>query len=463
MIRKLYFIVTTISLMLCLNASAQHKAYTTVYDWKPLAEEITAGAEDGMKKLELIYRWICSNIEYDTTGTIYKADDALDNRRGVCQAYCEIFFRLSEALDIESVIITGETKDLDNSLSDKEHTWILADSGLGWILIDPTWGAGSVIDGNFTFSEGDMSWFNIDPYIMITSHLPFDESYQRISEPVSREMFLKMDRIDPIFGLLGIKGSSAFREARENKLSVPMLYGTVNEDMMLEKIPLTGTLKVGEVCMFQARSNDRYRYEIRMDDKSIHEGCWSFSDGMSTAEFTVACEQNVFIYILDRNAPEGEVAAAFEYKVQGDAAGWKAVQELDPFLSPEMKTVKNINIEFMRMIGIDGRRLLEELRENSSDTVPIMYSGLEKIEIIDIPMHSPLKVGKEYTFEFRCSSWRILAIINGNTWHRNWDRTARKNGIFKMTVTITEPGPVMLAYNTDGSTYNFLLEYTAEE
>ena len=103
---------------------------------------------------------------------------------------------------------------------------------------------------------------------------------------------------------------------------------------------------------------------------------------MSTAEFTVACEQNVFIYILDRNAPEGEVAAAFEYKVQGDAAGWKAVQELDPFLSPEMKTVKNINIEFMRMIGIDGRRLLEELRENSSDTVPIMYSGLEKIEII---------------------------------------------------------------------------------
>ena len=130
---------------------------------------------------------------------------------------------------------------------------------------------------------------------------------------------------------------------------------------------------------------------------------------------------------------------------------------------PEMKTVKNINIEFMRMIGIDGRRLLEELRENSSDTVPIMYSGLEKIEIIDIPMHSPLKVGKEYTFEFRCSSWRILAIINGNTWHRNWDRTARKNGIFKMTVTITEPGPVMLAYNTDGSSYNFLLEYTAEE
>ena len=128
-----------------------------------------------------------------------------------------------------------------------------------------------------------------------------------------------------------------------------------------------------------------------------------------------------------------------------------------------MKTVKNINIDFMRQIGIDGKKLLEELTENSSDSVPVMYAGLEKIEIINIPMHSPLKVGQEYTFEFRCKSWRLMAIINGNTWHRNWDRAARKDGIFKMTVTITEPGPVMLAYNSDASTYNFLLEYIAVE
>ena len=449
------------SVLLSFDAAGQHKAYTSTYDWKPLAESITEGAEDQSTKLELIYRWICSNIEYDTSGTIYKADDCMVERKGVCQAYCEVFFRLAEALGIESEIITGETKDHTNSLSDKDHTWILADSGMGWILIDPTWGAGSVIDGKFTFSVGDMSWFAVNPYIMLTSHRPFDESYQRVADLITRDQFLKMDRIDPVFGGLGLKASSAFDEALENRLSLPKMYGTVSEDMMLEKIPLLGTLNVGEKYTFKAGSNDRYRYEIRMDDKPIHEGCWNYADGMSVAEFVVACEQNVFIYVLDRNAEEGEVAAAFEYKVHGDPEGWKTVQEQDPFLSPEMKEVRNINIDFMRMIGVDGKKLLAELEENSSDSVPLMYAGLEKLELINVPLHSPLKVGQEYTFEFRCDSWRLLAIINGETWHRNWDRAARKEGVFKMTVLITEPGSVMLAYNSDATTYHFLLEYTA--
>lgn len=447
---------------LCMNAAGQHKAYTTMYDWKPMAEEITQGADDTRERLEMIYRWICGNIDYDTTSSIYNADGTWDNRKSVCQGYCELFYRLAEALGIESVIITGETKDNDNRLSEKEHTWILADSGLGWILIDPTWGAGSVSDGVFKRTIGDMSWFDVNPYIMASSHRPFDDSYQRIPEPVSREQFLKMDRIDPAFGLLGLNAASAFRDALENKLSLPTIYGTVTEDMKLRSIPLADSLKVGTSYRFKAGPGDRYIYEIRMDDKPIHEGCWTVTENGSEAEFLVACKDNAFIYVLDRNAPEGEVAAAFEYKVAGSEEDWKAVEEQDPYLTPEMKSVKNINITFMRMLGIDGHKLLAELEANSADSVPVMYAGFEKVEIIDIPMHSPLKVGKEYTFEFKCSSWRQYAVINGKTWYREWDKASKKNGIYKMTVTIEEPGPVMLAYGV-GSTYNFFLEYTAIE
>ena len=448
-------------MLICLDAFGQHKAFTTAYDWAPLANEITEGATNKKEQLEKIYRWVCNNIEYDTSGTIYKADDCLDNRKGVCQAYCEIFFRLAEALGIQSEIITGETKDYLNRLSAKEHTWILADSGLGWILIDPTWGAGTVTDGVFKTVEGDMSWFDVNPYIMITSHLPFDETYQRIPEPVSRETFLKMDRIDPVFGLLDISASSAFQAALKNELSVPMLYGTVVDDMLLKTIPLDETLTVGKKYRFVAGKSDRYRYEIRMDDVPIHESCWTFSEDRSVAEFIVACKENVFIYVLDRNAPTGEVAAAFEYKVEGTAEDWKVVQEQDPYLSPEMKSVKNINIRFMRMLGIDGNKLLEELKANSTDTVPIMYKGLENLEIINVPLHSPLKVGQEYTFEFKCSAWTTMIVVNGTAWHSRWDRAAKKQGIYKMTVKITEPGPVMLAYGTGGTSYNFVLEYLA--
>jgi hypothetical protein len=114
----------------------------------------------------------------------------------------------------------------------------------------------------------------------------------------------------------------------------------------------------------------------------------------------------------------------------------------------------------MRLLGIDGRKLIEELEANSTDTVPIMYGGLEKVEIINIPLHSPLKIGQEYTFEFKCSNWRHYAVINGDIWHESWDKTARKGGIYRMTVKITEPGSVMLAYS-NGTSYNFFLEYTA--
>ena len=109
---------------------------------------------------------------------------------------------------------------------------------------------------------------------------------------------------------------------------------------------------------------------------------------------------------------------------------------------------------------ISDIKLIEELEANSTDTVPIMYGGLEKVEIINIPLHSPLKVGQEYTFEFKCSNWRHYAVINGDIWHESWDRTARKGGIYRMTVKITEPGSVMLAYS-NGTSYNFFLEYTA--
>ena len=116
---------------------------------------------------------------------------------------------------------------------------------------------------------------------------------------------------------------------------------------------------------------------------------------------------------------------------------------------------------FMRMLGIDGNKLLEELKANSTDTVPIMYKGLENLEIINVPLHSPLKVGQEYTFEFKCSAWTTMVVVNGTAWHSRWDRAAKKQGIYKMTVKITEPGPVMLAYGTGGTSYNFVLEYLA--
>ena len=106
--------ILVIAALFCLEAAGQHKAFTTQYDWKPLADEITQGAGDQREQLEKIYKWICGNIAYDTSGTVYKADDCLDTRKGVCQAYMLAYRAVLNELGIPNITVTSDEMD---------HTW----------------------------------------------------------------------------------------------------------------------------------------------------------------------------------------------------------------------------------------------------------------------------------------------------------------------------------------------------
>ena len=145
------------------------------------------------EKARAIYNWICANIAYDTTKQIHDAETCYKTRRGVCQAYCELFCHMAEAVGLTVDIITGITKDAEGKISSDKHSWIFVYThAYDGMLIDPTWGAGAVDGVKFVKNEDNSIWFDVSPYWMIFSHFPDQQHWLKLDFPISKEDFEKL-------------------------------------------------------------------------------------------------------------------------------------------------------------------------------------------------------------------------------------------------------------------------------
>ena len=164
--------------------SASNKSYDE------LAHRIIEGRSTDYDKVRAIYAWVCKNIAYATTYSIYHADECYEKRKGVCQAYCELFHYIAKAVGIHSVIIKGRSKEKDGVISDTGHAWLVAAVGNDKaILMDPTWGSGSVINGEFSHKKSIWAWFDTDPKFMIFTHFPDVAEYQFLEKRLSYNEF----------------------------------------------------------------------------------------------------------------------------------------------------------------------------------------------------------------------------------------------------------------------------------
>ena len=159
-------------------------------DYSIKVKSITKGCRNDYERICAIYKWICDNIQYDTSYEIYDADRCYKNKKGVCSAYCNLFYYMAKAAGVRTVIVNGSAKGFGGIGG---HVWIFAyiNKKQG-ILLDPTWGAGGVggIGGTTFYKSKDCwEWFNVDPKSLIKTHFPEDESYQFLEKPVTLEEF----------------------------------------------------------------------------------------------------------------------------------------------------------------------------------------------------------------------------------------------------------------------------------
>lgn len=438
----------------------------TRYDYSGPARQITQGCRTKLEQAEAIYRWLCRNIAYDTDYAIHTADSCWVARMGVCQAYSELFYRLGEPLGLESILVSGLSKDSDGRVSPEGHAWILAHVDNGWVLIDPTWGAGSVNGGNFVRSDNDMSWFWVDPSWMIFTHFPTDERYQLLDPPVDRAAFDALPPLRPVLAEYGFDGDKLLADCLAGRVKqTPELFGGYGDKIRIVEIPMQAELRPGCFHTFRVQRAAGTQVALTQGSTFFGEEQWEWTGDGLGIRFMPRGGGELHLSVRIGENRWGVVAS---YRIpEPTAAEWQQIEQHYPFDMPEMQRVENLNPDLLQQIGVDGPDLLRRVRRGEVSSLPVFFGSGDPGYTVDrIPLTRTLKAGKPYTFAIRPGgSGRWALIDQGETqtdWFRDWTSDP-ETGLLTQTVTPTCPGKLYLSVQTaEGGTFSARLEYLVE-
>ena len=181
-----------------------------------LAKQIVAGISGDRAKALAIFRWIATNIAYDSESLkngSYRdlpPELVLRSRRAVCSGYSSLFNAMATAVGLESVRIRGYSKGFEyipgKGNGDKpNHAWNAVKIDGRWMLVDATWGAG-YLDSDLNFVRAyEEHYFLTPPEEFIFDHLPDDPKWQLLAKPISKTEYSKLVDLWPAFYQNGLR------------------------------------------------------------------------------------------------------------------------------------------------------------------------------------------------------------------------------------------------------------------
>lgn len=162
-----------------------------------LAKKISAESKKDSDRIALIYNWITDNIRYDVQQTnslelsLSQAtitEKAFKSRKAVCEGYAGLMDSLSVLVGIPTHLVNGYTLILDK-IDPTPHVWVASYIEGKWMLSDPTWGSGTMVNNRFV-KEYDPKFFLVKPEEMIKTHFPYDPLWQFMASPITHEAIL---------------------------------------------------------------------------------------------------------------------------------------------------------------------------------------------------------------------------------------------------------------------------------
>ena len=229
---------------------------------KSLALYLTAPALDDTEKARAIFRWITANIDYDVDA-LFKgqqkdnsADVVLRDRKCVCEGYANLFCALAAVAGPETVKIGGYAKgwgyEPGEKIDQPNHAWVAVKLDETWRLIDPTWGAGFTNSEKVYVPFFNDFYFLTPPEQFIMSHLPSEEKWQLLPEPVTAAEFEKWGKVDHVLFSIGFSAKQVRAKLSENGFQGFVKAFNVKEaKVTILEAPLNGMLRAGD--KFQVR------------------------------------------------------------------------------------------------------------------------------------------------------------------------------------------------------------------
>lgn len=285
---------------------------TTDMSYESAAKKICQNARNDIEKARAIYYWLATNFTYDynfTEPDAYMADSTWSRRTGVCQGYSELFIKLARCVGLNAEYCTGYSKSNDytytpsngTALESKKHGWIVVHTGGKHILLDATWAS--------TTNSMD-TWFDVNPVMMLSSHMPRNELMTFLPQSVSLEKFKMMPRISPILTGFGIDGNELYDFLlTHSKAWAPSFYPGAEEQiktgLKVKKMPMANALKKGQSYTFNFTFPSSTSVKIRADgkDTSVQSGKDVQITPNSTSEVIVFAGGKRICYYTVENSP----------------------------------------------------------------------------------------------------------------------------------------------------------------
>ncbi len=446
--------------VMCAALSGEAKSYVhdTKYDWSGLANSITSPSKPDYEKARDIYTWLTKNISYDTSYSIHTADETYEQKRGVCQGYCEMFYRLGEAVGLRTDIIFGKSKNHDGTVSDMGHAWLFVYvDGNSGILVDPTWGAGGVDDGKFK-SEPTDAWFNVSPEWLIFSHFPDEAEYQLLDSPLSFDSFRRISYLHPALRDYGHNGKELLASSLNGHTpQLPEYYSSaIARNTTGIKMPTEKELRVGTPYEFYVLPTGQNDFVIINGEE--YDTDWVRSGKQAAIRFIPAAPGPLTVGV---STGESNYSSLVKYTVaQPTAQDIARLEEATPLRSPSLTGLTNYNRKTLENWGIDPHKLLAAVKAEGISTLPGFNANIES-RAVDVPLNGRLKTGATYTFRFTPGKGRDFAAINDKIWIKDW--TQNPDGSISLTVTPTVAGELKIsAVIDDTNSFWPILTYTVD-
>lgn len=121
------------------NKNQVEQAKTELETIKNQMVNLLQGKSD-YEKIRYVHDYLVDNVEYDSTynsDNIYNAYGCLYSKKAVCEGYTKAFKYLLDNLGIESIIVAGKSKQLNQNI--QRHAWNMVKTSGKWYGVDVTW------------------------------------------------------------------------------------------------------------------------------------------------------------------------------------------------------------------------------------------------------------------------------------------------------------------------------------
>lgn len=394
---------------------------TSSIDYKAISLEITKGCFTKNDQARAIYRYLCKNIAYDTDYKIRDADECWRQKKGVCQAFADLFIKLCEPLKIRCILVTGFAKTYDHlpGTPFERHAYVLVegDRPNRYFFVDATWGSGTVNNGVFAQSDNDMSWFHTSPVWMAFSHFPYEEKYQMLKKPLSFEEFQKLPGLVPDMEYMGFDGEKLLEGLRNRAItSLPKIYPRQKLPFRVVQIPLTRTLKIGESYEFTVHLPQPVKLALTQNNEFPFN---KLVQGTQKLVFTPFLPGDVSISIAPPNRKTYSTVLSYTV-LQPSAEEYEQLIQRNPYYSPLIQDIDGYSTN-IPLLGFDGKELLKAIQAGDLKSLPqAFYYDKYPFKVIDVPINRYLQKGKKYQFKVKLSSNIKIALFHNTSTITDW-------------------------------------------